>query len=151
MKIPISATHAEARALLEERHVIEYRESMLGVTVQARCDCGWRSPKVVTGWTAGAAKRHLAALVEYALEQRRRYAIYSEACKECDGDGYVDDETACGDPDHCSPWRACPRCHGRGQHWILLDREGSDRRLACGSMSAAIAMLDRWTRQEPTA
>ncbi len=27
--------------------------------------------------------------------------------KPCDGTGWVDDETACGDEEHCSPLTAC--------------------------------------------
>lgn len=32
-----------------------------------------------------------------------------EACPVCEGAGWVDDPTACGDPEHCSPYRPCPR------------------------------------------
>lgn len=28
-------------------------------------------------------------------------------CEECEGSGWVWDETACGDPDHCSPKNPC--------------------------------------------
>jgi hypothetical protein len=116
--VPISVTHAEARALLAGAHPIAYRDSMLGATVQARCDCGWRSSQVNAGYMAqAAAERHHAAVVDHRLEQRRRYAIYR-------------DEDA---------------------RWILLDREGSDRRLGCSSLAEAFRYLDRWTRQEPTA
>lgn len=77
--IPIRATHAEARALLEAAHTIEYRESIMGATVQARCACGWRSSWLRFGFAAQtAAQRHTAALVDYQLEQRRRYAIYRD-------------------------------------------------------------------------
>lgn len=33
-------------------------------------------------------------------------------CHFCDGTGYVDDLSACGDPDHCSPWTVCGSCDG---------------------------------------
>lgn len=29
-------------------------------------------------------------------------------CPECQGFGIVQDETACGDPEHCSPFCPCP-------------------------------------------
>lgn len=78
-QIPIRATRAEARALLEAAHAVEYRESIMGATVQARCGCGWRSSWLRFGFAAQkAAERHTAALVEYPLEQRRRYAIYRD-------------------------------------------------------------------------
>lgn len=38
-------------------------------------------------------------------------------CPACDGEGYREDETACGDPDHCSPWLACGACSGWGVVW----------------------------------
>lgn len=31
-------------------------------------------------------------------------------CLRCDGYRYVDDPTACGDPDHCAPLTPCPDC-----------------------------------------
>lgn len=31
-------------------------------------------------------------------------------CPRCDGYRYVEDPTACGDEDHCSPWAPCPDC-----------------------------------------
>lgn len=31
-------------------------------------------------------------------------------CLTCEDVGYIDDPTACGDPDHCFPWRECPDC-----------------------------------------
>ena len=35
-------------------------------------------------------------------------------CHACDGDGIIWDESACGDPDHCSPWFMCHVCDGQG-------------------------------------
>lgn len=35
-------------------------------------------------------------------------------CDRCDGDGVLWDETACGDPEHCSPSYECPCCTGIG-------------------------------------
>lgn len=77
--IPIRATHAEARRLLEEAHAVDYYESILGATTQARCECGWRSSWLRFGFAAQtAANRHTAALVDYPLGERRRYAIYRD-------------------------------------------------------------------------
>ena len=36
-------------------------------------------------------------------------------CEWCDYSGFVDDPTACGDPDHCSPVVACQRCNPDGE------------------------------------
>ena len=36
-------------------------------------------------------------------------------CPGCDGDGYLWDESACGDPEHCSPTYNCTRCNGTGE------------------------------------
>lgn len=36
-------------------------------------------------------------------------------CPDCEGEGYLWDETACGDPDHCAPQYNCPRCEGTGK------------------------------------
>jgi hypothetical protein len=35
-------------------------------------------------------------------------------CQEDGPPGYVEDPTACGDPDHCAGWTTCPRCRGVG-------------------------------------
>lgn len=35
-------------------------------------------------------------------------------CEHCEGTGLVWDETACGDPDHCSPTYHCYHCDGSG-------------------------------------
>ena len=170
--IPISATHAEARALLEERHPIEYRDSMMGVTTHARCRCGWRSPEVNAGYIAqAAAKRHLAVYVEYPLEQRRRFAIFRETCKECGGTGEVRParsgmtrESAQGIFEDAIE---CAGCYD-GYLWHILDRE-RDESTYQGSVEDAWAMLavdyaddpdapcSRWSinqdnpRSEPTA
>lgn len=37
-------------------------------------------------------------------------------CERCDGMCWLDDETACGDPDHCSPMYACPDCNPEGRY-----------------------------------
>lgn len=42
-------------------------------------------------------------------EYMEALAAYRDRCPECHGLGYTDDETACGDPDHCNPWKSCPR------------------------------------------
>lgn len=36
-------------------------------------------------------------------------------CERCDGEGYIWDDTACGDPDHCSPNYDCSDCKGTGK------------------------------------
>lgn len=35
-------------------------------------------------------------------------------CQKCDGTGMVWDDTACGDPDCCSPKCGCGACGGTG-------------------------------------
>lgn len=35
-------------------------------------------------------------------------ACWVEECATCDGTGWVEDPTACGDPEHCSPVVGCP-------------------------------------------
>lgn len=35
-------------------------------------------------------------------------------CPECEGDGWVQDPTACGDPEHCSPIMPCRLCNPDG-------------------------------------
>lgn len=32
-------------------------------------------------------------------------------CKTCEDTGLVEDESACGDPDHCAPMEYCPDCY----------------------------------------
>lgn len=39
----------------------------------------------------------------------------SQPCPVCEGEGYVWDPTACGDPDHCHSHMACPTCKGIGK------------------------------------
>lgn len=78
-QIPIRATHAEARKLLEAAHTISYRDTILGMNTRAECTCGYNSPWVNFGPVAqGHANRHLLGRVEYELEERRRYAIYRD-------------------------------------------------------------------------
>lgn len=36
-------------------------------------------------------------------------------CPDCEGTGWIWDDTACGDPDHCSPQYACPTCNPEGR------------------------------------
>jgi DnaJ-class molecular chaperone len=36
-------------------------------------------------------------------------------CLACEGTGVIWDESACGDPDHCSPTYECPECGGSGE------------------------------------
>jgi hypothetical protein len=38
----------------------------------------------------------------------------SEECQRCEGLGWIDDPTACGDPGHCSPQFPCPDCNPEG-------------------------------------
>ncbi len=155
--IPISVTHVEARTQLEREHSIDYRESILGATVRAHCRCGWKSPWLTTGWIAQeAAGRHLNAYVEHPLENRRRFAIFREVCKECGGTGEV-----------ATARRECAGCYD-GYLWRILDRE-RDESTYQGSVEDAWAMLavdyaddpdapcSRWSinqdnpRSEPTA
>lgn len=153
--IPISATHAEARTLLEERHPIEYRDSMMGVTTHARCRCGWRSPEVNAGYIAqAAAKRHLAVYVEYPLEQRRRFAIYREACDICLGAGEVSPEAWAAMRPDARPVETdaeCSECWA-GYVWTIRDREDGSEKYA-GTQQEALELLydDLRYNQEPTA
>jgi hypothetical protein len=170
--IPISATHIEARTQLEREHSIDYRESILGATVRAHCRCGWKSPWLTTGWIAQeAAGRHLNAFVEHPLENRRRFAIFRETCKECGGTGEarparsgMTRESAQGIFEDAIE---CAGCYD-GYLWRILDRE-RDESTYQGSVEDAWAMLavdyaddpdapcSRWSinqdnpRSEPTA
>lgn len=40
--------------------------------------------------------------------------MIDENCPKCEGWGWIDDPTACGDPDHCSPVYPCPICNPEG-------------------------------------
>lgn len=39
----------------------------------------------------------------------------SGTCVSCDGARWVDDPSACGDPEHCSPVVPCPECNPGGE------------------------------------
>jgi len=152
--IPISATHAEARAQLEAEHAIDYRESILGVTVRAHCRCGWTSMPVNAGFIAqAAANRHHIAFVEHPLENRARYAIYREACDICNGRGYLTPEA----------WAAtyegplsegdieCPECWS-GFAWTIKDRtDGSEKYAATPHEAFDMLEADIRFDQEATA
>ena len=38
----------------------------------------------------------------------------TDNCSHCQGLGWLDDPTACGDPEHCSPIFPCPECNPDG-------------------------------------
>lgn len=38
-----------------------------------------------------------------------------DACEQCEGLGWIHDETACGDPEHCSPLYPCSVCNPDGE------------------------------------
>lgn len=40
--------------------------------------------------------------------------VVTPECKTCDDDAWLDDPTACGDPDHCPPFYPCPDCNPEG-------------------------------------
>lgn len=73
------------------------------------------------GSDSPSARRHralvfLARLVQYKTygpligpkEAHQPNPRWEKVCLLCEGSGWVEDETVCGDPDHCSPWRMCP-------------------------------------------
>lgn len=43
------------------------------------------------------------------------------ACERCDDLHWVDDPSACGDPEHCSPIVPCPVCNPDGDIGLLDD------------------------------
>jgi len=43
------------------------------------------------------------------------WKISDDACHRCDGEGEDWVPDWCGDEDHCSSKRSCPRCHGTGK------------------------------------
>lgn len=139
--IPIDATHAGARDLLEARHRIDYEDSILGAKTRARCACGWTSPWSFAGWIAQeVAGRHRIAFIEHPLENRARFAIHRRTCRGCDGTGQVPRSGV-----------ECPLCYG-GTLWVILDRE-SGREGYAPTQQEAVIILERSTRQrdEPTA
>lgn len=38
-------------------------------------------------------------------------SLWSRVCPDCEGVGYQEDPTACGDPEHCSPMTRCWTCN----------------------------------------
>lgn len=141
-KIPIDATHARAREILEAAHAIDYEDSMLGAKTRAQCACGWTSPWSFAGWIAQeVAGRHRVAFIEHPLDNRNRYAIHRRACLGCEGTGLVP-----------RSGYECPLCYG-GHLWVILDRE-SGREGYAATQSLAITRLEddiRFMAEEPTA
>ena len=45
----------------------------------------------------------------WGVQSLERRANHWDQCPTCEGEGYMADETACGDPEHCPPTVAC-RC-----------------------------------------
>lgn len=118
-KIPIQFTADQAKRLLEERHAISYRDSILGATVRAVCSCGWSSPSLTTGWIAQeAANRHHVAFVAHPLENRVQYAIFRRTCLACNGEGVLRGRDG-------SDLGECPHCYA-GHLWVILDRIEED-------------------------
>lgn len=133
-RIPIHLTHDEARSLLEAEHAIEYRDGILGATVQAACRCGWTSPKLTTGWIAQeAAQRHRVAFIIHPLENRARYAIYRATCRACNGEAVLSGRDG-------ADLGECPFCF-RGHLWTILDRTGEDLDRYAASQGFAMAQL----------
>jgi len=45
-------------------------------------------------------------------------------CTTCEGEGQVEDESACGDAEHCAPMKTCPDCAGTGSRLMAVSEEG---------------------------
>lgn len=69
----------------------------------------YHQPQHTTHWSSVRPVQHVGP-VEGCGECRQEHS-------PCEGIGWVDDPTACGDPDHCSPMHVC-ECNpeGEGEH-----------------------------------
>ena len=64
----------------------------------------WKADNPLMDWQA------VAAWFYGSMRPEPQCRTCGGECTLCEGSGMVDDPTACGDPDHCSPVAPCP--HG---------------------------------------
>lgn len=48
-------------------------------------------------------------------DRRKRPGSAPGVCPICAGDRWLDDPSACTDPEHCSPMYPCPTCNPDGE------------------------------------
>lgn len=87
----------------------EFFEYLNEIAAQAQADLeSKRVPGKVIVWSS------LLSRMDEPM-QHISFTVGVKDCPDCEGTGWRWDDTACGDPDHCSPQYACHTCNPEGK------------------------------------